>query len=225
MKIFLLTLALLLVVFVAMSIGYLIKKFPKKESANIMMVTSTKEDEGKTFCAINLAISYAVLNKKVLLIDTNFRNPQIQNYLKSERKTERGLVDFLQGNINTYSELVSTFSIGNTKLDILTTGSIPLAPAELLSNEKLEELINEVKNKYDYIVLDTPPTSLVTDTLLISEIADITLYVVKSTFTDKKEIKFAEELIDTEKLNNVSYILNHITSDSLFKRKIPKKKK
>ena len=207
------------------NIGYFFKKSPKTASAKIVMVTSTKEDEGKTFCAINLAISYSVLNKKVLLIDMNFRNPQIQTYLKSERKTERGLVDYLQENINNYAELVSTFSIGKTKLDILTTGSIPLAPAELLSNEKLEELIAEVKGKYDYIVLDTPPTSLVTDTLLISEIADITLYVAKSSYTDKKEIVFAEELIATQKLKNVSYILNHIISDSLFKRKIPKKKK
>ena len=207
------------------NIGYITKQLPKKDSAKITMVTSTKEEEGKTFCALNLAISYGVLSKKVLLIDTNFRNPKIQNYLKTERKTEIGLVDFLQGNTDNFSELVSTFSIGNTKLDILTTGSLPSAPAELLSNEKLEELINEVKNKYDYIVLDTAPTSLVTDTLLISEIADITLYVAKSAFTDKKEIAFAEELIATEKLNNVSYILNHIVSDSLFKRKILGKKK
>ena len=201
------------------NIGYIFKTLPKKESANIIMVTSTKENEGKTFCAINLAISYAVLNKKVLLIDTNFRNPQIQNHLKSERKTERGLSDYLQGNINNHTDLISSFRIGKTILDILTTGEIPLAPAELLSNEKLEELINLSKGKYDYIILDTTPTSLVTDTLLISDIADITIYIAKSNFTDKKSIAFAEELITTQKLKNVSYVLNYVESDNLFKRK------
>ena len=206
------------------NIGYIFKELPKKQSANIVMVTSTKEDEGKTFCAINLAISHAVLNKKVLLIDTNFRNPKIQNYLKSERKTERGLSDYLHGDINNYTELISSFKIGETILDILTTGKIPLAPAELLSNEKLEELINALKDKYDYIILDTTPTSLVTDTLLISDIADITVYIAKSSYTDKKEIAFAEELIATQKLKNVSYVLNHVISDSLFKRKILKKR-
>lgn len=205
------------------NVGYIFKKLPKKESANIIMVTSTKEDEGKTFCAINLAISYAVLNKKVLLIDTNFRNPEIQNYLKSERKTERGLSDYLQDNVDNYKDLIATFRIGKTILDILTTGAIPSAPAELLSNEKLEELINSVKERYDYIILDTTPLSIVTDTLLISEIADITIYVAKSNFTDKKAIAFAEELIATQKLKNVSYVLNHLKSNTLFKRRLLKK--
>ncbi len=86
-------------------------------------------------------------------------------------------------------------------------------------------MINTVKDKYDYIILDTPPTSLVTDTLLISNIADITVYIAKSSYTDKKEIAFAEELIATHKLKNVSYVLNHVKSDSLFKRKILKNKK
>ena len=112
-----------------------------------------------------------------------------------------------------------------TILDILTTGEIPLAPAELLSNEKLEELINLSKDKYDYIILDTTPTSLVTDTLLISDIADITIYIAKSNFTDKKSIAFAEELITTQKLKNVSYVLNYVESDNLFKRKTLKKVK
>lgn len=206
------------------NISYIFKKLPKKESANIIMVTSTKEEEGKTFCAINLAISYAVLSKKVLLIDTNFRNPEIQNYLKSIRKTERGLSDYLEGKINNYTNLISSFSIGNTILDILTTGKIPSAPAELLSNEKLEELINSVKDKYDYIILDTTPISLVTDTLLISEIPDITIYIVKSNYTDKKAVAFAEELIATQKLKNVSYVLNYVSSNPRFKRRFSKKR-
>ncbi len=192
------------------NIGYVLKNQPEKELANVIMVTSTKEGEGKTFCAINLAISYAVLNKKVLLLDTNFRKPEIQNYLKSERNSNKGLSDYLQGDFKNFKDLISSFRIGKTVLDILTTGEIPNAPAELLANEKLEELINSVKDKYDYIILDTTPTSVVTDTLLISEMADLTIYVAKSNFTNKKTIAFAEELVGTNKLNNVSYILNAV---------------
>ncbi|MBU3010513.1 polysaccharide biosynthesis tyrosine autokinase [Polaribacter vadi] len=192
------------------NIGYVFKNQPEKELANVIMVTSTKEGEGKTFCAINLAISYAVLNKKVLLLDTNFRKPEIQNYLKSERNSNKGLSDYLQGDFKNFKDLISSFRIGKTVLDILTTGEIPNAPAELLANEKLEELINSLKDKYDYIILDTTPTSVVTDTLLISEMADLTIYVAKSNFTNKKTIAFAEELVGTNKLNNVSYILNAV---------------
>ncbi len=198
------------------NINYLIKNLPKKESANVLMVTSSKEDEGKTFCAINLAISYAVLNKKVLLIDTNFRNPKIQSHLKTIRDKQEGLSNYLQEDLESYKDLISSFSIGKTILHILTTGLLPSAPAELLSNGKLESLINSVKNEYDYIVLDTSCTSLVTDTLVISETADITLNIIKSDFTNKKDIKLSEELIVSQKLKNVSYVLNGVTPNTLF---------
>lgn len=190
------------------NIGYVFKRSRRGEPSKIIMVTSSKEEEGKTFCAINLAISYAVLDKKVLLIDTNFRDPKVQNYLRSERQTNRGLSDYLQYKTDDFSSLVSSFSIGNTVLDILTTGELPLAPAELLANGRLNELVDSIKDEYDYIVLDTTSTSLVTDTLLISDISDITLYVVKSNLTKKKNIAFAEELITTNKLNNVCYVFN-----------------
>jgi capsular exopolysaccharide synthesis family protein len=203
------------------NIGYVLKTFRKSEPSKIIMVTSTKEEEGKTFCALNLAISYAVLNKKVLLIDTNFRNPKIHNYLRSERDTHKGLSDYLQYKTDNIKNLISSFAIGNTFLDIITTGELPTAPAELLANGKIEELIEIVKDQYDYIILDTTATSLVTDTLLISEIADITLYVTKANLTNKKDLEFSEELIANERLKNVSYVFNGRSSKSIFKQKRP----
>lgn len=215
------------------NIGYVFKKSRGSEPSKVIMVTSSKEFEGKTFCALNLAISYAVLNKKVLLIDTNFRDPKIQNFLRSERKNKRGLSDYLQYKIDDFSSLISSFGIGNTILDILTTGELPLAPAELLANGRIEELIDSIKDQYDYIILDTTPTSLVTDTLLISEVADLTLYITKAYFTKKKDIAFAEELVAANKLKNVCYIYNgaiphrsvrkRILNLQLVKRILPKK--
>ena len=207
------------------NIGYIFKVLPTKSTANIILVTSSKENEGKTFCAINTAISFAVLNKKVLLIESNFRNPEVQNHLKTISSNDKGLSSYLNSDIANYKDLISSFSIDKTILDILTTGLLPTAPAELLSNGKFEELIEAVKNEYDYIVIDTAPTLSVTDTLLISEIADITLYITRSNFTDKKALSFSEELIASKKLKNVSYVLNCVESTSFFKQKFPKRSK
>lgn len=202
------------------NIGYLFKDFRRNEPSKTILVTSSKDDEGKTFCALNLAISYAVLNKKVLLIDANFRNPKVQKYLRSERENNRGLSDYLHNKVDNFSELKSSFAIGQTVLDILTTGEIPLAPAELLANGKIEELIEASKQKYDYIIVDTTATSLVTDTLLISEIADITLYITKSNFTNKNNITFAEELVATNKLKNVSYVFNGVSPQTSVRKRL-----
>lgn len=206
------------------NIGYIFKTFLKSDTSKIIMVTSSKEEEGKTFCALNLAISYSVLNKKVLLLDTNFRNPKIQNYLRSERSGHKGLSDYLQNKVSKIQSLVSSFAIGNTVLDIITTGELSMAPAELLANGKIEDLIALIKDEYDYIILDTTATSLVTDTLLISNLAHITLYVTKANCTNKKDITFSEELIATNRLKNVSYVFNGVPSNTFFKQKRPKLK-
>jgi len=201
------------------NIGYMFKNFPEKNSPKIIMITSSREEEGKTFCAINLALSYSILNKKVLLLDTNFRNPEIPNSLKLTNNNNKGLSDYLLKKVSNFKGLVSYYKIDNTVLDVISTGKLSKSPAELLANGKIEELIESLKDLYDYIIMDSTATTSVTDTLLISEIADITLYVAKANYTNKKDIAFSEELIATNRLKNVSYVFNGVPSNTFLKTK------
>ncbi|MDG1396771.1 MAG: hypothetical protein P8P88_00145, partial [Polaribacter sp.] len=139
--------------------------------------------------------------------------------LKLTNNNNTGLSDYLLKKVSNFKGLVSYYKIDNKVLDVISTGKLPKSPAELLANGKIEELIGSLKDQYDYIIMDTTATTSVTDTLLISEIADITLYVAKANYTNKKDIAFSEELIGTNRLKNVSYVFNGVPSNSFLKSK------
>ena len=197
------------------NINFKLKNLEASKLASVLMVTSSKSKEGKTFCAINTAIAYAALGKKVLLIEADFRSPQIDTYLNKEG--EKGLSSYLIGEEFDFRNLITNNTIGETNLDVMFSGEIPSAPAELFSNGKFEYFISSVKKEYDYIVIDTAPTMLYTDTLLIADFTDITVYVARSKYTDKSDLVYSEELITTEKIKNVSYVLNYLETRSLIK--------
>jgi capsular exopolysaccharide synthesis family protein len=170
----------------------------------VVMVTSTIKGEGKTFTTLNLSISFSLMNKKVLLIGSDLRNPQLHNYLNI-KKSVIGLQDYLHDMSIDWKSLINSNQLNNKNLDI-----IPPNPAELLSNGRLEKLINEAKQEYDFIIIDTAPTLLVTDTLLISQLVDTTLYVLRAGFTPKKILEYSVGLSDRKKLKNMVYVINNI---------------
>jgi capsular exopolysaccharide synthesis family protein len=174
-----------------------------------ILVASTIKGEGKTFTAINLSISFAIMNKKVLLIGADLRNPQLHRYL-STSKSELGLQDYLHDPSVDWHTIINKKQLDNPNLDIILSGKIPPNPAELLSNGRKESLINEAKKEYDIIIIDSAPTLLVTDTLLISQYVDATLYVVRADFTPKKLIPFSVNLSNKEKLKNMTYVINNV---------------
>lgn len=176
-----------------------------------VMITSTIKGEGKTFTALNLATSFSIMNKKVLLIGADMRNPQLHNYL-TIKKNELGLQDYLSSMSIDWNGIVKKSQLDNDNLDIILSGTIPPNPAELLSNGRLEKLINEAKKEYDYIIIDTAPTLLVTDTLVISQLVDTTLYVVRADFTPKMILEFSVNLSDKGKLKNMAYVINNVGS-------------
>ncbi len=182
----------------------------KEKLAQTIMVTSTIKGEGKTFTALNLSISFSIMNKKVLLIGADMRNPQLHNYL-TFKKTELGLQDYLHNVAIDWHDVIKQHQLGS--LDVILSGTIPPNPAELLSNGRLDKLIDEAKKEYDFIILDTAPTLLVTDTLIISQLVETTLYVVRADYTPKKILEFSVNLSDKGKLKNMAYVINNVGSN------------
>jgi capsular exopolysaccharide synthesis family protein len=176
----------------------------------IIYTTSSIKGEGKTFISLNTALSFAALNKKVLLIGADLRNPQLHKYLNIKKEVS-GLSNYLFDTTTDWKTLISKNILENENLSIILSGSVPPNPAELLSNGRFEELLDILKMEYDYIIVDTAPTILVTDTLLISKLADLTIYVTRADYTDKFLLKFSKDLKIQGKMKNMAYVLNDVS--------------
>ncbi len=190
------------------NINYVMPFKPAGEG-QIVYVTSTIKGEGKTFTSVNLALILASMQKKVLLLGSDLRNPQLHKFLNLERE-QKGVSGYLYDTSIAWKSLVHERQLGNNQLDVILAGSIPPNPAELLSNGRFELLLNEVKQEYDYVIVDCAPTILVTDTLLISQFADVTLYLTRAGFTEIRLLQFSKELKQLHKLKNMSYVLNNV---------------
>ena len=177
----------------------------------VIQFTSSTAGEGKTFVSSNLAMSMALLGKKVILIGLDIRKPRLAEMFNlTDRK--KGITLFLSGDSNDKELLFNQIipSRFNTNLDILPAGIIPPNPAELLSRKNLDKAIEYLKEIYDYIILDTAPVGLVTDTLIIARVTDATVYICRADYTPKSNIELVNSLYREEKLKNMSIVLNGI---------------
>lgn len=182
---------------------------PKKDSAKVIMVTSSVKGEGKTLVSVNLALTIANKNGRSLLIGSDIRNPQIQRY-DSEPVKRKGLTEFLYDESVNVEELIHN-SYTNPYCDVIYAGTIPPNPQELLSNGRYQKLIAQMSSLYAYIIIDSAPLMLVSDTLSIADTADATLYVVRSGISKNVLIDFAEDLVKESKLKNVSFVINDVS--------------
>jgi capsular exopolysaccharide synthesis family protein len=181
----------------------------------VIFCTSTIKGEGKTIVSLNLSLALSSINKKVLLIGGDLRNPQIHTHIAAD-KHKPGLSNYLHdGDFDWKSSIVKGFE-KHPNHDIILSGSIPPNPASLLTNGRFKLLIEEAKTLYDYIIVDTAPTILVTDTLLISQIADATLYIARANFTEKKLLEFSKELHKGGKLKNMAYVVNSVGASKSY---------
>nr|WP_321248252.1 polysaccharide biosynthesis tyrosine autokinase [uncultured Psychroserpens sp.] len=181
----------------------------------VIYCTSTIKGEGKTYTALNLSLALSSINKKVLLIGADLRNPQIHTYV-SKDKNEKGLSNYLyEDSFDWKSVLVNGFD-KHPNHDLLLSGSIPPNPTQLLTNGRFKALINDAKELYDYVIVDTAPTILVTDTMLISRLADATIYLVRADYTEKNLLEFSKGLSDTGKLKNVAYVINGVGANRSY---------
>lgn len=177
----------------------------------VVLFTSTSSGEGKTFVASNLAMSFALLGKKVILLGLDIRKPRLAELFGLKDHT-KGITSFLVGDKNDKELLFEQISKTeqNENLDILPAGIIPPNPAELLSKENLDKAIEYLKEKYDFIILDTAPIGLVTDTQIISRVADACIYVTRADYTTKNDILFLNDIYKEGKLKNMSIVLNGV---------------
>jgi len=197
------------------NINYLIPENTGAKDGRVILSTSTIKGEGKSFIAINISLALASIGKKVLLIGADLRNPQLHKYLSVNKKTE-GLTSYLiNSNYDWKSTVLNKFKHLPNHSTLLA-GNIPPNPAQLLSNGKFEKIISQAKEEYDYIIIDTAPTLLVTDTLLISDNADTIVYVSRSNFTEKELLNFPKDLIKEGKLKNVGLVLNGVGANAKY---------
>jgi len=178
-------------------------------TAKVIYTSSSIKGEGKTFVSLNLALTYASLGKKTLILGADLRNPQIHKYFNMD-KGRLGLSNFLYDVNVDWKTLVKPSLMDNEYFDVILAGAVPPNPAELLSNGRFEILLNLLKTEYDYIIVDTAPTILVTDTLLISQLADVTVYVTRADHTDKKLLTYSKELDEKGKMKNMAYVINNV---------------
>ncbi|MBK1897732.1 GumC family protein [Chryseobacterium paridis] len=185
---------------------------PSKDLAKVVMVTSSVKGEGKTLVSVNLALTLGNKNGRSLLIGSDIRNPQIQRY-DNEPIKRKGLTEYLYDESINIEDLILT-SDTNPNCDVIYAGSIPPNPQELLSNGRYKKLIDQVRPNYAYIVIDSAPLMLVSDTLNIADTADATLYVVRSGVSRNILIDFANGLVKESKLSNVSFVINDVSKNA-----------
>lgn len=181
---------------------------------NVLLITSSLSGEGKTFVSVNLAVTYALSGKKVLLIGADIRRPRLKEYISV--KTNRGLSDFLVDQSRDWKNYVNSSGL-HSNMDVMLAGTIPPNPNELLMNPKLEGFFDDIKEVYDIIILDTAPVGLVSDSYQISKYADVTLYVVRENVTPKDAVNFINTQKKESRLKNMYLVLNGASLDSSYK--------
>ena len=176
-----------------------------------LMLTSSISGEGKTFCSINIATVFALSDKKTIIVGLDLRKPKIFNDFNI--KNDSGVVHYLIGQ-KTLDEVIQTTHIPN--LHVLTSGPIPPNPSELILGESMKEMIDELKIKYDYVILDTPPVGLVSDALELSQFCDVTLYVIRQNYTKKDMLTLLNNRTKRGELSNVSILFNGYESKAKY---------
>ena len=186
-------------------------QFMMKESDKVILFTSSTSGEGKTFLAANLAVSFALLGKKVVLCGLDIRKPALGRLFELKDRTQ-GITHLLVKNTVTETDLRSNIcpSGVNDNLDLLLAGPTPPNPTELLARENLHQIIEMLKQHYDYIILDTAPLGLVSDTLQVARYASVNCFVFRADYTPKSYVGLLNSLVQEGKISNTCVILNGV---------------
>ncbi len=207
------------------NLDYLIKtKGTTGGKNNIVFVTSSVPGEGKTFLSTNLSMILASTGKKVLLIGADIRNPKIYTFFpgfsgnktaKPIRNSDPGLTEYLYDDTLSAKDVINSKQVHQNTIDVIYSGRIPPNPAELLMSARMNSLFNEMSDLYDYVIVDTAPLMVVTDTLLISQNASHLIYVTRAGITENKAIGYPLKLQEEGKIKGLCFIVNDVKSTDL----------
>ena len=181
-------------------------QFMLENDKKVILVTSTVSGEGKSFISANLAISLSLLGKKVVIVGLDIRKPGLNKVFNIPRK-EVGITQYLANPEKNLMDLVQLSDVSKN-LYILPGGTVPPNPTELLARDGLDKAIEMLKKNFDYVILDTAPVGMVTDTLLIGRVADLSVYVCRADYTHKNEYTLINELAENNKLPNLCTVIN-----------------
>jgi capsular exopolysaccharide synthesis family protein len=181
------------------------------EALKTILITSSAPSEGKTMVCTNLAGSFAFSNKKTIIVDCDLRKPRIHSFFKTNRYP--GLVDYLFGQVS-FDEIVRQSEIPD--LWYITAGTIPPNPSEILESQKMRDFLATVREKYDYILIDSPPVIAVTDSEILARYADATALVVSANTTEVELLIRSLEIIQQENINFIGAILNNFVYKSSY---------
>ncbi len=179
--------------------------FPAQKTSHTILITSSISGEGKTFVSSNLAISQAISNKKTVVLEFDLRKPKFKEYFDEAKSEHLGLSHYLSGLAQLDDIIVSTH-VDN--LDLILSGKIPPNPSELILNEKTAELFKNLSEKYDQIIIDTPPMGLVSDAMELQRYADVAVFIVREDYTLKSLVKDIDEKHQKKQMKNLGIIYN-----------------
>ena len=180
-----------------------IQYLASEKSSKVITVTSSVGSEGKTFCSSNLALIFSSAGYKTVLIGADLRKPKTHEDFKLDN--QKGLSSYLIKK-SKIEDIINQTQYEN--LSLITSGPIPPNPAELLNLERMKDLIKILKDKYEYIIIDTPPCGLVTDSVITMKLSDINLYVVRHNYTKKNMLNIINDLFETKQVSNLKIIIN-----------------
>lgn len=186
-------------------------QFMLKENEKVISFTSSISGEGKTFIAANLAVSFALLGKKVILVGLDIRKPRLAELFEIDDH-RHGITNLLTKTVVTAADIqAQTLPSGvNDNLELLMAGPIPPNPAELLTRTSLDDIMDLLKRTYDYVIIDTAPVGLVTDTLQVGRVSNLTVYVCRADYTPKENFELINTLHAENKLPNICVVVNGI---------------
>ena len=180
----------------------------QEEKSHVIMVSSVNAGSGKTFTTINLASSFAIKGKKVVVVDLDMRKASLSKYVQSPKQ---GISNYLSGQVDNWRTTI-IMSEDIPGVDVIPVGTIPPNPTELLFNPKLQHLLNTLHSEYDFIFLDCPPVEIVADTSIISKWADLNIFIVRANLMERDMLPVVEGYYKDKKFSNMAILLNGTTS-------------
>lgn len=177
------------------------------EGEKTILLTSSMSGEGKSFISLNLAAVLAISGKRVVMMEMDLRKPSLSSKLKI--KNDIGFTNYVVNKNLTEADVIKPSGV-HENLFILGSGMLPPNPTEIILNPRLEALMTDLKEKFDYIIIDAPPIGMVTDAQLLGKYADLTLYIVRQGFTFNEQMEIVEDIYRDNKLNNISILMNDV---------------